>query len=121
VDYDSILASNLSGAPGTAVQISGTLDLDIGAGIQQGDVFLLIVNGGPDAVSGTFEGLAHGATFESGGMFFQISYGDNSTTPGFELTGGNDISLVAVPEPLSGLLLLGGLATCAMRRSRRET
>jgi hypothetical protein len=39
-----------------------------------GTSFTIIKNNGPSAISGTFNNLAEGATFVSGGMTFRITY-----------------------------------------------
>ena len=56
----------------------------------QGQVFTIIDNQGSSAVSGTFSGLAEGATFEQNGVVFKISYvgGD-----------GNDVTLTVQNVP----------------------
>jgi fibronectin-binding autotransporter adhesin len=128
---DVALAKATAGAPPVAadyasLRITGAinlgnadLDLSLGSGIEQNDLFTIILNDGPSAVTGTFFDLANGATFSTTGQFFRISYFDDASTPGiFELAGGNDVSLLAVPEPGSAVLLLGGLALLAGRRRR---
>jgi autotransporter-associated beta strand protein len=118
-DYDRVAVSDISGGLTPTVHLAGTLSLVVAGGVEQGDVFTIIMNSSLDPVAGTFNGLANGATFTAGGQLFQISYADDGDTSGFELTGGNDVSLLAVPEPGSVVLLLGGLAACAMRRRRK--
>ena len=58
---------------------------------KQGDQFKIIDNDGSDPVTGTFNGLAEGATFTVGGTQFRISYvgGD-----------GNDVVLTIVNSPV---------------------
>jgi autotransporter-associated beta strand protein len=121
IDYDTIVATGAVGAVNSAVQVDGALGLVPGLGIEQNDVFTLIINGTLDPVNGEFDGLPHGSTFAAGALLFQISYADDSATPAFELVGGNDISILAIPEPATATLLLGGLAACALRRPRRNT
>ena len=54
------------------------------------------------------------------GYEVQLSYFDDASTAGFELAGGNDVSLlVTVPEPGSALLLLTGLGSLIATRRRR--
>lgn len=55
-----------------------------------GDAFTIIDNDGSDAVAGTFDGLAEGATFTQNGIVFKISYvgGD-----------GNDVTLTVQNQP----------------------
>lgn len=118
-DYDQLSVSDFSFGLTPTVSLSGNLNLTLGSGIEFNDIFTIVRNNGFDALTGTFSGLANGATFTVGGQQFQISYGDDALTPAFELTGGNDVSLLAVPEPGSLTLVLGGIALCALGRRRR--
>jgi autotransporter-associated beta strand protein len=84
------------------------------------DLFTIILNDQSGNVSGTFANLPNGAIFLAGTQQFQISYADNAATPTFELTGGNDVSLLAVPEPTAGLSFVGGIALVLARRRRHS-
>ncbi|UUX51135.1 DUF4347 domain-containing protein [Nisaea acidiphila] len=86
-----------------SVDLTGaTLSTSFGFTSATGDVFTLIANDGADAITGTFSGLAEGATFNANGRIYKISYvGDT----------GNDLTLTdtgAVPasatitEPIVG-------------------
>jgi len=55
------------------------------------DTFFILVNEGPDAVNGTFSGIAQGGTVELDGATFNVSYEGNAATEA--LTGGNDVVL----------------------------
>ena len=44
----------------------------------------------------------------------------NENAGNTSFTGGNDIALMAVPEPGSAMLILGGLALSAIRRRKRN-
>lgn len=86
------------------------------------DVFWLVLNDGGDAVTGTFAGLAEGATVNLGVygtevFTAQISYTGNFAT-GMVDGSGNDIVLYnVVPAPgAAGLLMLAG---CVGTRRRR--
>ena len=117
-DYDQVKVGTGTGATSTgAVGLSGSnLTLTIGTGVVPGDVFIIILNDGNDLVTGTFTGLAQGATLPGGQ--FRITYAYNSATS-LE-TGGNDVALIAlpVPEPGTALLTLLGAATLLRRRQK---
>jgi autotransporter-associated beta strand protein len=101
------------------VTLSGALDLQFSASPDYvlNSMIFLILNDGVDAVSGTFSGLAQGATAASfGGFDWIISYEANSS--GSSFTGGNDVALRAIPEPSTALL--GGLGVLALLRRRRR-
>ena len=51
-----------------------TLMLALGFTPQVGDSFTLLTTSDPGGISGTFAGLAEGATFTEGGFTFQITY-----------------------------------------------
>ncbi len=59
---------------GTVSLHSSTLNVSVGYAAALGASFTIIKNNGPSAVSGTFNNLAEGATFVTGGMTFQITY-----------------------------------------------
>lgn len=89
-------------------------------------LFTLIDNNGVDPIAGSglfnLNGsnlLAQGEIFSVGGQDFQISY-TSGGTPGTFLGGGNDIAILAVPEPSSSLLLAGGLGLALAARRRRK-
>jgi autotransporter-associated beta strand protein len=99
------------------VTISGSnLVVTVGGTLTLGDKYTIINNDGMDAVSGTFAGLAEGATFSSGGDSFRISYQGGD---------GNDVvltSVTAVPEPstwIGGALAVAALAYTQRRRLRK--
>jgi autotransporter-associated beta strand protein len=101
------------------VNLSGALDLQFSASQDYvlNSMIFLILNNGSDAVTGTFTGLAQGATAATfGGFDWVISYTANSTDTTF--TGGNDVALMAIPEPSTALL--GGLGVLGLLRRRRK-
>ena len=113
--------------PGTQhdqINVTGTVDITGGSlttvftgSYSLGDMIFLLLNDGADAITGTYSGLAQGAVFTGGGFDWQISYlADSGGSPTF--TGGNDIALMAVPEP-NVAALLGGLGLLALLRRRR--
>jgi autotransporter-associated beta strand protein len=83
-----------------------------------GDKLFIIVNSGSGTTTGTFNGLAEGATVPIGAFNFTIHYGANFEAAGQPLTGGNDVALTPVPEPAAvlGLAAIGGLAVRLRRR-----
>lgn len=76
------------------VTISGaTLNATVGYTSAGGDSYILIDNDGADAVTGTFSGLAEGASLTIGGAQFTISYAGGT---------GNDVVLTRVASASSG-------------------
>jgi autotransporter-associated beta strand protein len=99
-----------------AVSITNAnLALNLVSGLSVGDQLFILENNGTDP-TGTFAGLANGATSSAGGDTFQIFYDANGQG------GGNDIELTvltAVPEPstwASSVLAFVGLAYTQRRR-----
>lgn len=87
------------------------------------DRFFIVANDAGDAITGTFAGLADGATVSLGawGPYWEsyatIGYFGDSLSGA--TTGGNDVvlyNLVLIPEPAAAGLLLLGLAALARRR-----
>ncbi|MEO5714831.1 MAG: autotransporter-associated beta strand repeat-containing protein [Luteolibacter sp.] len=108
-EYDQL---NVTGS----VALGGTLSLSLGYTPVNDALFFILANDGSDAISGTFSGLADGSTVNFGGQDFHISYFGDSV--GNTFTGGNDIALMAVPEPSAAFLgALGALALIRRRRS----
>lgn len=111
--YDRV---NVTGA----LELGGILDASLINGYLPGggDKFFIGINDGLDPVSGTFIGLPQGSIINLGGVDLILSYEGDSVSGA--LTGGNDIVL-AVPEPGSAALLLGGLGLVAGAVRRRRT
>jgi fibronectin-binding autotransporter adhesin len=123
VEIEGLTAGNGTGfhdqvvVDGT-VNLNGVLDLTsfIGFTPVNGDLIFILLNDSNDAITGNFTGLTQGAVVgEYLGFDWQISYTGNSAGAAF--TGGNDIALMAIPEP--GAALLGSLGLLALLRRRR--
>jgi autotransporter-associated beta strand protein len=81
--YDQIVVTG-------TVNVSGaTLSPSFGYTSSTGQSYILIDNDGADAVTGTFSGLAEGASFTANGRTYQISYAGST---------GNDIVLTDVGQ-----------------------
>lgn len=106
-----------------AVTLAGTLDLTLGS-ITNGNVFTLIEKAGTSAlISGTFGSvtvsgsavtLSSSNTFIVGNQTYDLSYAGGD---------GNDLTLsvLAVPEPSTWAMLVGGIGMLALgRRLRRQ-
>ncbi|MGL4399255.1 MAG: autotransporter-associated beta strand repeat-containing protein [Luteolibacter sp.] len=104
---------------GTVNITGGSLSTIFTGTYSLGDMIFILLNDGVDAIAGTYTGFAQGATVTSfGGFDWQISYLANSGgSPSF--SGGNDIALMAIPEPDAAGMLIGGVGVLALLRRRR--
>ncbi len=100
---------------------SSNLNINPGAGLSIGNTLFIALNNGTDAITGTFAGLAQGATVTSGAYSFTIDYFANGDLG----TVGNDIALTVtaapIPEPgtwIGGALALGAIALASRRKVR---
>lgn len=108
-DYDQV---NTTGT----VSLSGMLSITMGYTPLNNALFFILANEGTDAISGTFTNVPdNGETFTLNGQKFVISYIGDSGNKTF--TGGNDVVLLAVPEPRAALL--GSLGMLMLLRRRR--
>jgi autotransporter-associated beta strand protein len=127
--YDRI---NVLSASDSASVSGGFLDLtDIAVSVLPADALLFIlVNNGTGAPGGLFSGVTLGGSSIAninniviGGRQFALVNNANfdgiSGPYGGFATGGNDIALVAVPEPVSTATLLFGATVLALRRRHR--
>lgn len=124
-DQQIVTGNTIISSTGTILSLGGTYNL--GA---TGDIFTVILNSGGMTTTSGFANAPNGSIITaSNGQSYQISYFDDASTPFFELSGGNDVSLLAVtiPEPNDLLMLAGslGLALSLKRfrngRNRRRS
>jgi hypothetical protein len=117
-DFDSIVI----GTGGTATLNNASLDLRLNTGVQEGDIFTVLLNSGSSAIGGEFAGVANGGYVMVNAQPFVLSYFDDpSTTAVLEFSGGGSVSLLAVPEPTTGASLIAAVASLlGLQRFRRR-
>ncbi|MEI6676658.1 MAG: autotransporter-associated beta strand repeat-containing protein [Verrucomicrobiota bacterium] len=100
-----------------------TLDLALSYVPVEGDTLYLVLNGGSNAIGGFFNGYGEGSQIDlvssadSNTYSFMLTY--TATGDG---TSGNDIALLAVPEPSIWVMMLGRLSGLAFfQRMRRRS
>jgi hypothetical protein len=82
------------------------------------NMVFILTNDAADAIIGTYNSFAQGAVVANyGGFDWRISYLADSV--GSTFTGGNDIALMAIPEP-NAAALLAGFGLFALLRRRRN-
>lgn len=86
------------------------LSLTLGYSPAKGDTFTILNNDANDAVLGEFAGLPNLTEFMSGGGEFKIIYNGGT---------GNDIILIAVPEPSAGTFFVLTVIAISLVRRRR--
>ena len=127
VDYDQVVVSGDAATLNTIVLgFNAALEITVPSGrfVDDGDLFFIAVNIANDAaVSGTFATLPEGATVVADdGTEFKITYAADwaGAQAGSASSGGNDIALIAVPEPTVAVSLVGTLPLFLIRRRRRR-
>lgn len=109
---------------GGTVTLGGLLTANnTGSTYANGALLYILANDGADAITGLYNGVIQGGTINVAGQDWQISYNANYTgdfgTSTFSSPGtGNDVALMAIPEPSAALL--GGLGLLALLRRRRN-
>ncbi|HEX5175738.1 MAG TPA: autotransporter-associated beta strand repeat-containing protein, partial [Chthoniobacteraceae bacterium] len=118
VDYDRIaVGTGGAGASTGSVSLDGSvLALTLATGVRIGDVFFILINDGVDPITGRFANAPDNATVFAGTEPFLITYDGDAATGA--LDGGNDVALVAIPEPASAFSLLASGLTFFARRRR---
>jgi len=108
-DYDQLAVNG-------TVALNGTLSLTTtGYTPVNGTLLFILANDGTDAIAGNFTGMAEGSFISIGSQAYEITYLGDSSLGSF--TGGNDVALMAVPEP--GPAFLGGIGMLLLLRRRR--
>jgi len=112
--YDQVSLRGAADITGATLSLSGTYLSQAGAS----DLFFILLNDDVDGTIGTFGGLAEGSQIQSAsGQRFRITYAADSITNSF--TGGNDVALMAVPEPASAFMILAAGGLLLAGRPRR--
>jgi autotransporter-associated beta strand protein len=122
--YTAEINGLTAGSQHDQINVGGTVDITGGSlstiftgSYSLNDIVFILTNNLSDAVTGTFTGLSQGDTVTSyGGFDWRISYVADSGTNSF--TGGNDIALMAIPEPSSAFLGALSIALVFLRRRR---
>lgn len=128
IDYDGV---QLSGVGSTLTLAGGDLRLSLiagGAGIETGDVFYLILNGSAVSTVGTFAtfsgvGVVNNGngSITIGSQSFEVSTTADFESSNFASLTGNDVALLAIPEPSAGISLWSGVSCLiALSRFRRR-
>jgi len=100
------------------VSLAGLLAVTTSYTPANNSLFFILANDGTDAISGTFSNApTNGAAYTFGLQTYQISYAGDFANRTF--TGGNDVVLMAIPEP-NAAMLIGSFGLLALLRRRRN-
>ncbi|MHA3772596.1 beta strand repeat-containing protein [Verrucomicrobiota bacterium sgz303538] len=114
--YDQLNVLGSVDLGGSTLSLLGTFLMSLGA---PNVPFFVLLNDDVDAITGTFNGIPEGGhVLSSSGQDFILTYKADSLTNSF--TGGNDVALLAVPEPSATVSLIGGLGVLLGMRRRRK-
>ena len=89
--------------------------------VEANDLFFIILNGGGSA--GTFSGVAEGSLVSDGSNLYYVTYLANrntTTVANFGSAMGNDVALMAVPEPSTWAMLVSGMGMLVFAQRRRR-
>lgn len=84
-----------------------------------GELFFIINNKGNDPITGQFTNAPDGSIITADGQSFMVTYSADFDTD--SATGGNDLALIAVPEPATICLALSAAVLLAGHFSRRKS
>jgi hypothetical protein len=83
-----------------------------------GEPFFIIDNKGSSPISGQFTNAPEGSIITSYGKSFMVTYDADADTD--SPTGGNDVALISVPEPINISVLMGAVLLIGRRSSRKS-
>ena len=121
-DYDQVKAAGSVALNNMTLALNSTLQTNV----EGGDLFFIILNGSNTPL-GTFNGIAEGSTVaDSNGQQYTISYhalfGTTTADNFASYNQGQDVALLAIPEPQTWMMLLSGFGILlGIQRMRRHS